>query len=109
MPYHEDQLPELPLEQRPDTGWNNFRLGPRVAFKKGKLVYEAQPYTATMGTRGVGLRGPVGGISLDSQVKYSGDWQINGSMPLLGGNLGFNAQDTNGQRRYGLRYERSFR
>jgi hypothetical protein len=111
MPFHEDQLPELapPQERFRLSSLGNWQITPKIALKRGKLVYETQPYTATMGARGIGLRGPVGGINLDTQVKYSGDWQINGSMPLLGGNLGFNAQDTDGQRRYGLRYERSFR
>ena len=108
MPYSEDQLPDLPIEQRPNLGWNNWQLSPRIAFKRGKLVYESQPYTATLGNRGISLRGPIGGVQLDTKAKYNGDWQINGSMPLLGGNLSFSAQD-NGQRRYGLRYERSFK
>lgn len=102
MPFDPSQLPDLSSTQDiPDN--ENFLT---QLLKKRKIMGELGPIDYEIGTSKAKLNGQFNNAMAELMLKYNGDWGLDVNTPLLGGSLDFNAQNTDGQRNYGLRYKR---
>lgn len=109
MPYHEDQLPDLPTPEQAPTLMANLleQMGPRWSWQKG-INYDAGPLDLRLSNKGLMAQGLLGPMQIDGRLKMGGDWNLNGAMPLMGGLLNLGASRNDGNDAYQLRYQRSF-
>lgn len=88
--------------------WNNYPLAPNLSLQKGDLVFQPDDTLRLYaGRSGAGLRGKVSQVILDSLIKPN-HWNVDGSVPLFGGNLGLHIGNDNGIRSYGIQYSHNF-
>jgi hypothetical protein len=100
------KLPDLPSQQ-PSTDLLQM-LGGNWKWDNG-VVYDNDILNAKINKKGVRLQlTPQDQMLIELMMKYSGDYNVNAKMPLLGGNLGVQAGNNGGNKSYGIQWGMQF-
>lgn len=76
-------------------------FNPKLEGQLGPVEYE-------VGLRKIQAEAQLRDLYLKAIAKYNGNLSLNAQMPLMGGNLSFDANRNDGQNSYYLQYSRPF-
>lgn len=102
MPFDPDSLPELSGDLQEPNSRNIF--ADLWKMRKGNLG----PFDYEMKKNGINLQAEYENALAKAFFNKNGNWNAEVNTPMFGGDLGFRAQDQNGNRNYYLQFNKQF-